>query len=125
MVDFVVEQAHQSDSNGEEDAMATAIEQDVAIERDAAAWMEDPYAYFGESSTRIHSIERAEAETIQLAALNMRLEERREQIPVLAKLADGQGIARLASLDDAAPLLRRICPLCRLILRTGSGGRHP
>ena len=92
--------------------MATAVEPsarsaaaNTEIERQAIAWMEDVYAYFGDSSTRIHSMPREEAEAVQLVALNMRLEERRQQIPVLAKLADAQGITSVATLDDAAALL--------------------
>src|SRR6516225_12050395 len=78
---------------------------DITLERKALAWMEDPYGSFGMSNTAIHSAPREEAEAVQLAAFNLRLEQRRAQIPVLAKLADAQGIARVASLDDAAPLL--------------------
>jgi hypothetical protein len=78
---------------------------DVALERQARAWMEDPYAAFGMSNTAMHSVPRAEAEAVQLAGLNLRLVERREQIPVLAKLAEGQGISQAASLEAAAPLL--------------------
>ncbi len=80
-------------------------ERDESLERQALAWMRDPFRALGMSNTRIHSVPREEAEAIQLAALNLRLEERRSQIPVLAKLADAQAITRLASLDAAAPLL--------------------
>ncbi len=76
-----------------------------ALEREARAWMEDPLSHFGMSNTRIHSVPRKEAEAVQLAALNLRLEQRRTEIPVLAKLADAQGIRSLAALEDAAPLL--------------------
>lgn len=78
---------------------------DSALEREAQAWMADPYAHFGMSTTKIHSVSPKEAEPVLLAGLNMRLEERRQQIPVLAKLADAQGIAAVATLDEAAPLL--------------------
>lgn len=78
---------------------------DNGVEREAIAWMTDPYPHFGWSTTRIHSIPRAEAEAVQLAALNLRLEQRRAQIPVLAKLADSQNIRSVATLDEAAPLL--------------------
>ncbi len=75
------------------------------VEKQALAWMNDPYAAFGLSNTRIHSIERREAEAIQLAALNLRLEQRRAQIPVLAKLADAQKVHAIDTLNDAACLL--------------------
>ncbi len=78
---------------------------DATIEREAQAWMADPYAHFGYHNTRIHRLERAEVEAVQLAAMNLRLEERRGQIKMLEKLADGQGIARIDSLDAMAPLL--------------------
>jgi hypothetical protein len=80
---------------------------DNALEREALAWMSDPYEHFGWSTTRIHSVSREEVQAVQLAALNLRLEERRTQIQVLEKLADAQSITRLATLDDAAPLLLR------------------
>lgn len=76
-----------------------------ASERQAAGWIEDPLAHFGYSATRMHSMDRSEQEAVQLAAMNILLERRRAEIPVLAKLADAQGIARLDSLDAMAPLL--------------------
>jgi hypothetical protein len=78
---------------------------DTTIEREAEGWMNDPYAHFGYRNTRIHSLPRAEVEAVQLAAMNMRLDERRGQIKVLEKLADSQGIREIATLDDMAPLL--------------------
>jgi hypothetical protein len=78
---------------------------DTALERQALAWMEDPYGAFGMSNTAVHSVPRAEAEAVQLAALNLRLAQRRTQIPVLAKLADGQGIGAVDTLDAGASLL--------------------
>lgn len=78
---------------------------DAEIERQALAWMGDPHGAFGRSQTAIHSVPRDEAEAMQLAGFNLRLQERREQIPVLAKLADAQGIAHAETLEGAAPLL--------------------
>lgn len=86
--------------------MATAAPpRDTMLERQAEAWMRDPYGHFGHHNTRIHSLDRAEVDAVQLVAMNMRLAERRGQIQVLQKLADGQGIDGLATLDDMAPLL--------------------
>jgi hypothetical protein len=86
--------------------MATTLQaRDNALERQATAWMEDPWGAFGHSSTAVHSVPREEAEAVQLAAINLRLEQRRAQIAVLAKLADAQGISRVDSLEAAAPLL--------------------
>ncbi|MCB2080194.1 MAG: hypothetical protein KDE55_21165, partial [Novosphingobium sp.] len=78
---------------------------DTELERKAQAWMDDPLRALGLSNTQIHSVPRDEAEAIQLVALNRRLEQRRQQIETLAKLADAQGISQLSRLADAAPLL--------------------
>lgn len=82
-----------------------ALANDTAIEREAERWMNDPYEHFGYHNTRIHSLPREEVEAVQLAAMNLRLVERRSQIKMLQKLADAQGIKGLATLDDMAPLL--------------------
>jgi hypothetical protein len=78
---------------------------DTSIERQAEGWMNDPFEYFGYHNTRIHSLPRDEVAAVQLAAMNLRLDERRPQIKMLDKLAAGQGIRRIKSLDDLAPLL--------------------
>lgn len=83
----------------------TPIAVDNETERKALAWMDDPLEAFGLSNTKIHSIPREEAEAIQLAGFNLRLEQRRQQIKTLAKLADAQGMDRANSLDEAASLL--------------------
>ena len=86
--------------------MATAAPpKDAMIEREAEGWMNDPYEHFHHHNTRIHSLPREEVEAVQLAAMNKRLEERRGQIQMLQKLADGQGIGQINTLDDMAPLL--------------------
>lgn len=78
---------------------------DDALEREAERWMNDPYVHFGHRNTRIHSLPRDEVEAVQLAAMNLRLQERRDQVQMLAKLADGQGIKAIGSLEEMAPLL--------------------
>lgn len=90
------------------EAMSTLVSgsaKDGALELQALAWMDDAYEAFGYSNTRMHSVPREEAEAVQLAAINLRLEQRRAEIPVLAKLADAQGISRVETLEEAAPLL--------------------
>ena len=84
---------------------ASLPSRDTTIERQTEGWMNDPYEHFGHHNTRIHSLSRDEAEAVQLAAMNLRLEERRGQIKMLEKLADAQGIRQINSLDDMAPLL--------------------
>jgi len=81
------------------------IARDTEIERTALAWMDDPLAALGMSNTRIHSVPREEAEAVQLAAFNIRFEQRRQQIKTLAKLAESQGFTHAATLDDAASAL--------------------
>jgi hypothetical protein len=77
---------------------------DTLLERRALAWMSDPYDAVGYSNTRMHSVPREEAEALQLAGINIRLEQRRAEIPVLAKLAGAQEISRISRLEEAAPL---------------------
>lgn len=84
---------------------AIAPHRDAEIEREAQAWINDPYVHFDHHNTRIHSLPRDLVEAVQLAAMNLRLEERRSQIQMLAKLADGQGIKTIGSLEEMAPLL--------------------
>lgn len=83
----------------------TAPPKDTALERQAEGWMNDPYEHFGYHNTNIHSLPRDEVEAVQLTAMNIRLAERRDHIQMLAKLADGQGIDSVGSIDDLAPLL--------------------
>jgi hypothetical protein len=77
---------------------------DTALERQALAWMDDPYVALGSSNTRMHSVPREEADALQLAGINLRLEQRRAKISVLAKLAEVQNIRRISRLEEAAPL---------------------
>jgi hypothetical protein len=74
------------------------------VDREASGWTVDPLEHFGHSLTAMHSVPRDDLEAVQLAALRMRLEGRREEIPVLGKLADAEGIHGLNTLDDAIPL---------------------
>lgn len=90
---------------GKEDMATTAPPRDAALEREAEGWMNDPYGHFAHHNTRIHSLDRAEVEAVQLAAMRLRLAERRGQIQMVQKLADGQGIGDIASIDEVAPLL--------------------
>jgi hypothetical protein len=78
---------------------------DISIERQAEGWMNDPFEYFGYRNTLIHSLPREETEAVQLAAMNLRLAERRGQIQMLEKLAAAQGIDKIETLDGMAPLL--------------------
>lgn len=86
--------------------MATvAAARDETVEREALGWMNDPYEHFGHHNTKIHSLDREHFEAVQLAAMRLRFEERMEQVQMLKKLADGQGITQIGSFDELAPLL--------------------
>lgn len=52
-----------------------------------------------------HSIAYAEVQTIQLAAARKRFGELVERIPMLARLAEEQGISEIRRIEDLAPLL--------------------
>lgn len=84
---------------------STAPARDTALEREAEGWMNDPYEHFGHHNTKIHSLDREHFEAVQLAAMRLRFEERMDQVQMLRKLADGQGIAKIESFNDLAPLL--------------------
>jgi hypothetical protein len=77
----------------------------AGAKREALGWLDDPIVHYGRSVTQAHSVPRREIEDIQLAALNLRFEQRREQIAMLRKLADAQGITGFADLNDVLPLL--------------------
>ena len=74
----------------------TAPARDANVEQEALAWMNDPYEHFGHHNTKIHSLDRKHVEAVQLAAMQLRFEERMEQVQMLKMLADGQGITRIA-----------------------------
>lgn len=82
----------------------TVVGGDGKVRSRAEAWVADVLQAFDGSNHAIHSIPRDEAEAIQLAAVNIRLEQRRAQIPVLARLADAQGLASIAAFDHLAKL---------------------
>jgi len=83
----------------------TSVARDAEVERKALAWMDDPLGALGLSNSNIHSVSREEAEAVQLAGLNLRLEQRRQEVKMLAKLAEAQGVSHFGKLEDAAPLL--------------------
>ena len=64
-----------------------------------------PAEYFGNSYTKVHSIPRDELQATQLEALQKRFEFLRENVPMLRKLADRQGIDEIEELEDVIPLL--------------------
>ena len=72
---------------------------------EARRMADDPPAYFNRSGGEAHQLPRADAEAMQLAALQQRLASLRDRLPVLKAAADEQGIETIARLEDGANLL--------------------
>ena len=70
-----------------------------------SGFADDPAAWFANDSAAAHRMPRAEAEALQLAALQARFAALRDRLPPLAALADAQGIDAIDRLEAAAPLL--------------------
>ncbi|MDM3976121.1 hypothetical protein QRB36_18300 [Mycobacterium marseillense] len=68
-------------------------------------FMNDPISFFGQSYTRMHSIERPELEELQRQAMRVRFAEHYRSIEILRKLADRLGISALDDFDDIVPLM--------------------
>jgi hypothetical protein len=77
-----------------------------ATTRDAAAaFIKDPLSFFNMSYTKMQSVPENLLHDLQLEALKLRFEDRKDRIPMLKKLADSQGITRIDDIDDVLPLL--------------------
>src|SRR5690349_6173481 len=68
-------------------------------------FLDDPVEFFDSSYTQMHSIPRERLEGLQRDALAARFAEGRERIPMVAKLAERQGIESIAEIEDAVPML--------------------
>jgi hypothetical protein len=68
-------------------------------------FMDDPIGFFGKSLTRMHSVPRAELETLQRQAMRIRFREHRDSIEIVRKLADRLGITEVNDVDDIVPLM--------------------
>ena len=66
---------------------------------------DDPAAYFGNSYTKAHSVPKEKLESLQLAGLQQRFSDLKEQIPFLDKLAAAEGVKSIDQIDDIVPLL--------------------
>ncbi len=75
------------------------------IARKADQLLDDPIAFANYRRDNWDSRPREELAAIQLRGLQRRFAEFRERIPVLKRLADGEGIDRIDAVDDAVPLL--------------------
>ncbi len=81
------------------------LDSSATTEEAAAAFIEDPLAFFGMSYTKMLSVPRDKLEELQTEALRLRFDHCRDRIPMLQKLADKQNITSLSEIDDVLPLL--------------------
>ncbi len=79
--------------------MKTTIEEQVEL------LLTDPAALVEHSLQNWKQMSAEQIDTLQLAGLKRRFGEMRDRIPMLKKLADGEGIDRIEQLDDVVPLL--------------------
>ena len=77
----------------------------MTIENQAIALANDPTEFFRNSITEMGDFPRDEMEALQLSALQQRFAEMRDNIPMLKKLADEQGVTEINEFDDVVPLL--------------------
>ena len=68
-------------------------------------FMNDPGAYFGQSITQMHMIDRDELESLQKTAMQQRFSEHYQSIEILRKLADRLKVSELKEFNDVVPLL--------------------
>lgn len=72
---------------------------------DVDRFMAEPAAYFGHSATEMHSIPRAKMDALQNETISRRFKAAYEHIPMVKKLADGQGVSSVDRVEDVVPLL--------------------
>jgi hypothetical protein len=75
-----------------------------SVHKKSAIFAEDPVGYFDGSYKKMHSPGRGELEELQMCAILDRFEQQKGRIPILAKLADRQGIQSVQDFDEALPL---------------------
>lgn len=85
--------------------MSNMMKKDTGIKSQAKELADDPVEYFKYSYTKMHSIPRAELESLQLAALQYRFDNLYPAIPMLTKLADKQKIKAINEIEDVVPLM--------------------
>jgi hypothetical protein len=77
----------------------------VVTDTDARRFADDPAGFFGHSYQAMHTLPRAELESLQLAGVRARFGELRDRVVVLAGVADDQRASGIGTLDDVVPLL--------------------
>lgn len=75
------------------------------IETFADAILVDPVKAFDSSYEKMHALDQATLEAVQLAALQKRFLQLRDRIPMLKKLADEVGIREIKTLNDVVAIL--------------------
>jgi phenylacetate-coenzyme A ligase PaaK-like adenylate-forming protein len=65
---------------------------------------DQPYTMFA-NGTELQSLPKAQMEELQVEGLRYRFRQHRDAIPMLTKLADGQGLNDIGELNDVVPLL--------------------
>ena len=77
----------------------------MSIEQRAMALATNPYEFFDGSATKLGSLPREEMDALQLAGVQARFRQLRDEIPMLKKLADELEIHEVNELNDVVPLL--------------------
>jgi hypothetical protein len=77
----------------------------VAAHTEPATLLDDPVTFFGGTHEAMHAFPRERLAELQRAALSARFAEMRERVPMLARLADHQGVSELTELEHVVPLL--------------------
>ena len=75
------------------------------IVAEAMSMCDDPLAYFGEFYENMDSTPREKLDALQLEGLKYRFDTLKEGIQMVQRLAKGQGIEKIESLNDIVPLL--------------------
>lgn len=75
------------------------------IVAEAIRFCDDPNKFFNHRQVEMDTISREALAELQLEGLKYRFNQLKNNIPMLKKLADGQGIEDIKQLDDVVPLL--------------------
>lgn len=76
----------------------------ASTKESARDFIKDPLAFFDMSLTKMQSIPRNHLEELQATALSMRIEQHKELIPAISKLAQAQDIRGVSDFNEVLPL---------------------
>jgi hypothetical protein len=85
--------------------MTSATQRHDMQDSEVEQFMVAPDQFFGSSYTAMQTLPRERMVELQQAALVRRFEQQRERIPMVAKLAERQGIKSIDDVEDIVPLL--------------------